>query len=141
MSNSDEVNAEKGKKSSDWIRDVLVTAGILLVLVIGVGLLMPSPGRSTNCSLQGESMNDLRQIGLGILHYSTNRPDGKFPPAYLADDEGRPMHSWRVLILRELEEEALYEAYDFEKPWDHPENLKVAQRMPVLYQSARRRQG
>jgi Protein of unknown function (DUF1559) len=29
---------------------------------------------------------------------------GRFPPAYIADHDGRPMHSWRVLILPLLEQ-------------------------------------
>lgn len=79
------------------------------------------------------SANQLQQIGLALQNYAARH--GDLPPLAIYDDQGRAMHSWRVLILQELEEVALYEAYDFEKPWDHPENLKVAQRMPAFYQS------
>ena len=33
---------------------------------------------------------------------------GSFPPAYIADASGKPMHSWRVLILPYLDEKGLY---------------------------------
>ena len=33
---------------------------------------------------------------------------GCFPPAYVPDENGRPMHSWRVLSLPYLEEPSLY---------------------------------
>lgn len=59
---------------------------------------------------------------------------GCFPPAYLADENGRPMHSWRILILPQLEYEALYEEYDFDEPWDSPKNLRVMEPMPPEFQ-------
>ena len=38
---------------------------------------------------------------------------GCFPPAFMADANGRPMHSWRVLLLPFLEERESYAAYNF----------------------------
>jgi hypothetical protein len=58
---------------------------------------------------------------------------GHYPPAYLADADGRPMHSWRVLLLPYLEQYALYEQYDFSQPWDSPKNLALADKMPEVY--------
>ena len=43
------------------------------------------------------------------------------------------MHSWRVLILPFLGEQALYDRYDFKRPWNSPENLKLLQEMPEVY--------
>ena len=51
---------------------------------------------------------------------------GCFPPAYVADRDGKPMHSWRVLILPFLEQRELYNAYNFAEPWDGPNNRKLA---------------
>src|SRR4030095_9667762 len=50
---------------------------------------------------------------------------GSFPPAYIADKNGRPMHSWRILILPFLEEQALFSRYNFNEPWDGPNNRKL----------------
>jgi hypothetical protein len=82
-------------------------------------------GRRTQCK------NNLRQIGLAMLNY--HDVYGSYPPAYLADEDDRPMHSWRVLLLPYLEEEALYDQYDFDQPWDSPENLALANLMPQVY--------
>jgi hypothetical protein len=58
---------------------------------------------------------------------------GSFPPAYVADRNGRPLHSWRVLILPFLEQRELYNAYNFAEPWDGPNNRKLADRIGSIY--------
>jgi prepilin-type processing-associated H-X9-DG protein len=55
------------------------------------------------------------------------------PPAYIADASGRPMHSWRVLILPFMDQVALYEQYRFDEPWDGPNNSQLLSRMPQAY--------
>ena len=56
----------------------------------------------------------------GLASY--HQAHGCFPPAYVADKSGKPMHSWRVLILPYLDYEDVYTAYDFGQPWDGPKN-------------------
>lgn len=58
---------------------------------------------------------------------------GALPPAYIADADGRPMHSWRVLLLPFLEQRELYEEYDFAEPWDGPHNRRLLARRPPVY--------
>jgi Protein of unknown function (DUF1559) len=58
---------------------------------------------------------------------------GCFPPAYVADRDGKPIHSWRVLILPFLEQQELYRAYNFDEPWNGPNNRKLASRVGKIY--------
>jgi len=58
---------------------------------------------------------------------------GCFPPAYVADRDGKPMHSWRVLILPFLEQKELYNAYNFAEPWNGPSNRNLANRVGNIY--------
>jgi hypothetical protein len=58
---------------------------------------------------------------------------GCFPPAYLADRDGKPMHSWRVLILPFLSQQGLFSTYDFAEPWDGPNNRKLAGKVGNIY--------
>ena len=58
---------------------------------------------------------------------------GCFPPAYVADRNGKPMHSWRVLILPFLEQHEIYNAYHFDEPWNGPNNRKLASRIGNIY--------
>jgi hypothetical protein len=57
----------------------------------------------------------------------------RFPPPFVAGPDGRPWHSWRVLLLPFLEQTDLYKAYDFDEPWNGPNNRKLADRMPAVY--------
>jgi len=61
-----------------------------------------------------------------MAFYNYHDAHGCFPPAYVPDAQGKPMHSWRVLILPYLEQRAVYNAYDFDEPWDGPNNRKLA---------------
>ncbi len=70
----------------------------------------------------------MRQLGLAVANYHSDH--GEMPPAYIADEDGKPMHSWRVLILPYLDDEqALYDQYDFDEPWNGPNNRKLADQL------------
>ena len=61
-------------------------------------------------------MNNLKQIGLAFHNYADAYRS--FPPAVIYGPDGKPWHSWRVLLLPFLEQQPLYEQYDFSQPWD-----------------------
>ena len=63
------------------------------------------------------------QLGLALHNYQAVH--GCFPPAFIADENGRPMHSWRVLILPQLDHQSLYDRYRFDEPWDGPNNRQL----------------
>jgi hypothetical protein len=75
--------------------------------------------------------NNLKQIALALHNYF--RDYKCFPPACIPGKNGRPAHSWRVLILPYLEEEKLYNRYDFNEPWDGPKNKKLIDSPPRGY--------
>jgi len=58
---------------------------------------------------------------------------GSLPPAFIAGRDGRPWHSWRVLLLPFLEQTELYNAYRFDEPWDGPNNAKLAGRVGSIF--------
>lgn len=75
--------------------------------------------------------NNLKQIGLALHEYHEHH--GTFPPTFIADSDGQPAHSWRVLILPFLDQQALYEKYRFDEPWNGPNNSQLAELMPSVY--------
>ena len=63
-----------------------------------VSLLLPA--RHADFGLRGTARNAptiWKQLGLALLAYE--RAYGSFPPAYVADANGKPLYSWRVLIF------------------------------------------
>ena len=107
---------------------------VLLILLCGCCLLLPAfqPRSAREWARIAQCCNNLKQIGLALHNYHDDH--GCFPPAYIADADGKPMHSWRVLILPYTEQRALYEQYDLSQPWDGPNNRKLAGQIPSVYQ-------
>jgi len=106
-----------------------VAAGFFVFLLLALAF----PGVQTMRVVQQRSTckRNLQRIGDALLRYHEDH--GAFPPAFVADANGKPMHSWRVLILPYLNEEGLYQQYDFNQPWNSTKNSRLAQRMPDVY--------
>lgn len=103
----------------------------LFVLLLLIVLLLPAMGNARAVARRFQCTNNLKQLAQAVLDYAD--ATGTLPPAYVADADGKPIHSWRVLILPYLGEKALYVAYDFDEPWDGPNNSKLAARMPEVF--------
>ncbi len=95
----------------------------MLLAPVGMGS-HPSGSRAT-------CINNLKNIVLALQNYESRW--GSFPPAYVADANGKPMHSWRVLILPQLDRIDLYRAYRFDEPWDGPNNRLLHAEMVDLF--------
>ena len=79
-----------------------------------------------------ECRNNLSNLGIALHNYHDafelyHRLD-------IADENGKPMHSWRVLLLPQLEANDLYKQYRFDEPWDGPNNRKLHDKMPRAFQ-------
>ena len=124
------IRIRTGGVSAEHCGLTLAFVGLALLALVAALLLAPAfPGvrkrRRSPCS------NNLKQMGLALHSY--HDVWNCLPPAHVADEQGRPMHSWRVLILPYLDQQALYELYDFDQPWDSPNNREVAQQMPSVF--------
>ncbi len=56
-----------------------------------------------------------------------------FPPAFVQSEDGKPLLSWRVLVLPMLGHEQLYKEFHLNEPWDSPHNKPLLAKMPKLY--------
>jgi beta-lactamase regulating signal transducer with metallopeptidase domain len=74
--------------------------------------------------------NHLKQIGLALHNY--HDAHGHFPPRAIRKD-GKPLLSWRVAILPYIEQQALYEKFHLDEPWDSPHNKALAAEVPELF--------
>lgn len=68
---------------------------------------------------------------MAVANYES--ANGSLPPAYVLGPDGKPWHSWRVLILPFMEQSALYHAYRFDEPWDGPNNAKLADQVGTIF--------
>jgi hypothetical protein len=55
------------------------------------------------------------------------------PPTFSVDKNGKPLHSWRVLILPYLEHAALYDSIRINEPWDSEYNKQFHDKMPQAF--------
>src|SRR5262245_30964920 len=81
---------------------------------------------------RAQCQNNLKRLVLAMHDYA-DKHAGRIPPAYVLGKDGKPWHSWRVLILPYLGRQDLYDAYRFDEPWDGPSNSKLIAQMPEIY--------
>ncbi|MDR1958101.1 MAG: DUF1559 domain-containing protein [Planctomycetaceae bacterium] len=96
-----------------------------IAAAVGVGgvmaaLLLPAVQAAREAARRMQCSNNLKQIALSMHNFHDARQT--FPPAYTVDKDGKPLHSWRVLILPFIEQQALYEQIRLEEPWDSEHN-------------------
>ena len=79
-----------------------------------------------------KSETNLRMIALAMHNYIGNSKETRFPPAAIRKD-GKPLLSWRVALLPHLEQQALYDQFHLDEPWNSPHNKKLLNKMPDVY--------
>jgi len=107
-----------GERAYEWCLWALL---VIIGIVVVVPMILPQGGsresRHTRC------LNNIRNIAMALHNYASRF--GTLPPAYINDAQGRPMHSWRVLILPYLDRNDVYDMYRFDEPWNGPSNSKL----------------
>jgi hypothetical protein len=104
---------------------------VVAVIVFLLFLLLPAVQSAREASSANQCRSNLKQIALALQTY--HDVHGHLPPPYIADAHGKPIHSWRVLILPYIEEQTLYRQYKFDEPWDGPNNRKLAKLIPEVF--------
>jgi prepilin-type processing-associated H-X9-DG protein len=121
--------------STGWIVLIVLAVALPVLLVCGgilTALLLPAVQAAREAAKHAQCSNNLREISLAMLRYE--QAYGCFPPAYVADKKGKPMHSWRVLLLPYMGQQNLYNQYRFNEPWDGPNNRRISDLALGLYQ-------
>jgi prepilin-type N-terminal cleavage/methylation domain-containing protein/prepilin-type processing-associated H-X9-DG protein len=108
---------------------VIAIIGILLALLIPAVQAARESSRKTQCA------NNLRQIGIGLHNYEAAHkrwPAGKKwsgPP----DDVNSFAMAWCSFILKEIEQNTLYDAMNWKKPFTDPVNMPVSTQLISTY--------
>jgi prepilin-type processing-associated H-X9-DG protein len=108
---------------------VLAVLGLLGLLI---AFLLPLNRSARPAAYRAQCVNNLKQIALALQGYE--QAHKTLPPAYTVDAQGKPLHSWRTLILPYLEQEPLYRTIDLSKPWNDPANARALETsIPVFH--------
>jgi hypothetical protein len=119
-------NACKMKRVS-W----LVLGGIFFLLLTCCLLFPQIISTSDRESGFGLAAHNIRQIGMALQVYHDHY--GQLPPRVIRDQDGRPLYSWRVVLLPFLEGDLLYRKFKLDEPWDGPNNKALLAPAPRPY--------
>jgi hypothetical protein len=110
---------------------VEVSAHVKADLAAGGSVLAQAVLKVRGSAKRAQSTNNLKQLALAMHNYhGTNR---HFPAQAVYSPDGKPLLSWRVLILPYIEHEDLYKQFHLDEPWDSAHNKKLLAKMPKTY--------
>jgi prepilin-type processing-associated H-X9-DG protein len=135
MMGLNDISSSKNRLGGKGMATTGIVLGSLTFLIVPVAvlaaLLLPAVQAAREAARRAQCTNNQKQIALAMHNFeSTN---GVFPPAAIFDPSGKPLLSWRVLILPYVEELSLYEQFHLDEPWDSPHNKPLAERIPPVY--------
>ena len=124
--------------SDPWVRSnrprvtfLRVLLGLAIVFILAALLIPPVTRGGGEAARRTQCKNNLKQIALALHNYESIYH--ALPPAYTVDAAGKPLHSWRTLILPWVEQVNLYNMIDLAKPWDDPANAEALKIVPQVY--------
>ena len=75
--------------------------------------------------------NNLKSLVLALHNYHSTYE--QIPAAYLTDEKGKPIHSWRPLLISFLAQDP--DLYNWDVPWDSPKNCGFATNAPIWFEN------
>jgi hypothetical protein len=127
LSNSEKNVGEVEKRSH--ARKLLILA--LIALIPATGLLLYFITSMIQFKRMRQHVENIRRIGQAMQDY--DEAHGRLPAVATFSEDGKPLLSWRVLILPFIGQEQLYSEFHLDEPWDSPHNIELLPRMPAIY--------
>ena len=81
---------------------------------------------------RAQSRQNLMNLGLAMNNFARNGGRNQLPAAAIRKN-GQQLLSWRVALLPSLGEQALYEKFHLDEPWDSAHNKALLDQMPAVY--------
>lgn len=113
-------------------RLVLWTTVIAVLVTVSYAFVVPRIQEWRIAAYRTRTKANLKQLMIAIHNYH-DRYDS-FPPAFVVGPDGQRWHSWRALLLPELDPD-LAKEYRMDEPWNGPTNRRLAHRTPTAFQS------
>ncbi|MFO0956074.1 MAG: DUF1559 domain-containing protein [Isosphaeraceae bacterium] len=95
---------------------------LVVIAIIGVliALLLPAVQQAREAARRIQCTNNLKQVGIAMHNYHDSR--GSLPPGTVGCCNG----TWQAFILPHLEQGALFNSYNFDRPrYSEPQNTTV----------------
>lgn len=86
-------------------------------------------------TLKAQSATNLARVAAALDAYAAAK--GSYPPPASLSADGKPLLSWRVALLPILGEQALYDEFHLDEPWDSAHNKPLVGRIPAVYRFPR----
>jgi prepilin-type N-terminal cleavage/methylation domain-containing protein len=120
---------------------------LVVIAIIGtlVGLLLPAVQSAREAARRNACGNNMRQQGIAFHNllgarkylpaacYSSASANTSTFPTPPVGNTSRTEHSWRVIVMPYMEDQAAVQGYDFGQHWYHSNNLPFAQREMSVY--------
>ncbi len=108
-----------------------LVAGLGVLSLLVMYLLWPTFQGLTARRNRIASLNNLQLIAKALDEYAVQY--GTYPTPTVFDASGKPLYSWRVLILPQLGETALYTQFKLDEAWDSPNNVSLVSSCPRVF--------
>ena len=109
--------------------DAVATLTVPTDLPFGPALGAVVGKKSLDAWARTATQNNLKQLGIA-LHAHHDAYDALPAPA-VADKKGKSLLSWRVAVLPQIEQGALYTRFKMDEAWDSAHNLKALKDNPM----------
>ncbi len=121
---------EKARKQHVRVLVNIVFATVVIFVLFGVSsfVLIPFFTRAKEFRDRNVCLNNMRQIVTALNAYAKDH--GTYPTPIVTDAAGKPLYSWRVLILPQLGYQDLYNRFQLDQPWNSPTNFALFTEMP-----------
>ena len=106
--------------------------GAIVLAPLAVSVTLPAIIAARKAARRNQGLNNMKQIALSFHNYADR--NRKFP-SNIYDDEGKALLSWRVRLLPYLEQQALYEQFHLDEPWDSAHNRPLADVVVEIFSS------
>jgi hypothetical protein len=126
------IHAEGEYHSSDLAFDVADQTSLDNAWIALQGLrIVPEFSKRPAGPARIQTREKTHPIGNAIQQFRSHY--GCLPPRAIVDETGRPLLSWRVLLLPYLGHSRLFHLFRLEEPWDSEHNRKLIPYMPLVY--------
>jgi type II secretory pathway pseudopilin PulG len=120
------------RKVLAWGAQVVgLVAAIAVIFSVSIYLLWPTLSALKARRDRVASLNNLQRIAEALNAYAVQH--GSYPSPIVYDTNGKPLYSWRVLILEQLGEAQLAANFRRDLAWDAPENAILLSQCPKVF--------